>query len=170
MSEPHREHDTLKAIQNLQNEYPFATGLLIYCLIERMLKYFIRDEIKKAPSRLEENFCEKNKHKKDRALRKRLIRLTLESIVYKFKYKNDKEILKEIAERRNNYMHSNDLLEPVVEKNPKKRGEYHKKDLQQAIKDLKSIFDLLKEDYEIVIDHNGNLGDFRSRQYTHTNS
>src|SRR5262249_46616221 len=150
----------LNAIQNLQNTYPFATGLLIYCLIERMLKSFIRNEVKKDHPKLDKDFCDKLKHKKDNAVRKQLIRLNIARIAHKFTDANDKKILKEISGRRDKYMHSDDLLEPVVEKDQEKRSEIHKKYLQQAVKDLKDTFDILEEDYEVIIGHDGNICDF----------
>jgi hypothetical protein len=63
MSEPHQEHDTVSAIQKLQYEYPFATALLIYCLIERRLKYFVFGETKKARSKLKPRFLQRFKGK-----------------------------------------------------------------------------------------------------------
>ena len=39
----------------------------------------------------------------------------------------------------------------------------HKEKLRQALKDLKNIFDVIEDDYEIAIDETKNTWEFRPR-------
>lgn len=163
MTTRHREHDTVEAIQALQNDYPFATGLLIYCLIERMLKYFIIDEIYKPEPELKGKFCKKLKGLDANELQKKLISYTIKVIAGNFNKKCYQIIFKDIEKRRNDYMHSNDLLPPDVKTEKEKRSREHKTDLQRAIDDLKITLKILEDGYEIIIDCDKKIGDFRQR-------
>jgi hypothetical protein len=163
-----REYNTLEAIKSLQDKYPFATGLLIYCLIERMLKYFIISEIDNTQSILKVEFRHALKNSRDKGeeeLRRRL-ELTLEKIEQKFDKNSAQKIkyfIKEIAGRRNDYMHSNLLFPPKVEIDKEKRSDKHKIMLLQSIEDLKCTFDLLGDKYKVVTDGNGMISDFLLR-------
>jgi hypothetical protein len=163
-----REYNTLEAIKSLQDKYPFATGLLIYCLIERMLKYFIISEIDNTQSILKVEFRHALKNSRDKGeeeLRRRL-ELTLEKIEQKFDKNSAQKIkyfIKEIAGRRNDYMHSNLLFPLKVEIDKEKRSDKHKIMLLQSIEDLKCTFDLLGDKYKVVTDGNGMISDFLLR-------
>ena len=163
MSESHQEHDTVSAIQQLQDEYPFATALLIYCLIERRLKYFIYSETKKTQSKLKSSFLQPFKGKTDNELLEYLTDIYLRDIGKGFNSVSEKEEIVEIGRRSNGYMHSNFLISPAPSQNKEDRHMEHKEKLRQALKDLKNVFDIIEDDYEIAIDETKNTWEFRPR-------
>lgn len=169
MSEPHREHDTLEAIKRLQSKYPFATGLLIYCLIERMLKCFAIQEIDNAQSILCAKFRYSLREKRDKGQKQLLTRLKdlgINEIALKFdktKAEKEAEFFKSVSNRRNDYMHSNNLFPPKVKIDKKERSAEHKEHLHKAIQDLQLTFNYLRDEYEIIIDNNENFCELRQK-------
>jgi hypothetical protein len=165
MSARHQEHDTLDAIQELQDKYPFATALLIYCLIERIVKYFvIKERINPRPI-LDKSWCLSLKGMNDDDLYEHLINtnITFGRLARKFNSKVNRRTFKGIADRRNKYMHSKDLFPPLVNINTEKRSKIHKADLLKAIKDLKTTLNRLKDTHELEVDQNGKICGFHLR-------
>jgi len=173
MAESHREREshTLKAIQSLQDAYPFATGLLIYCLIERMLKNFIINEIDNDRSVLENKFHKKLKNipKEHKGKLRKQIMLTVGQMKNKFD-KNQKEghdlidFIKDIEKRRNVYMHSKDLFEPIIKGDYEERSKDQQRDTRKAVEDLKRAFDILGDKYELMIGSEENISCFQLRE------
>jgi len=165
MSERHREQDTLGAIQQLQYKYPFATALLIYCLIERMVKYFVIKERMNSRPILDKSWCLSLRSMSDIDLNEELTErnLTFGRLAHKFNSKAYKRTFKGIARRRNKYMHSKDLFPPFVNLKAEKRSKIHKADLLKAIKDLKTTLIKLKDIYELEIDQDGMICGFHQR-------
>jgi hypothetical protein len=75
----------------------------------------------------------------------------------------EKDEILEIGRRRNEYMHSNFLISPPPSQNKDDRHMGHKEKLRQALKDLKSIFDIIEDDYAIAIDATKDTWEFRPR-------
>ncbi len=156
---PHREERTLRAINDLKKDYPYAAGLLTYCLIERELKYFILSQRHQPAHKLNMNSKRAKKipsyeqKSDDVFIKEFLSNLTLDHI----KYIVTIFPIRPIARRRNNHMHSNDLIGSRVIPNDEKRQEKHRKDLERAIKDLKSVFNTISDEYKIIEDDNGVL-------------
>ena len=165
MSGRHQEHDTLDAIQELQNKYPFAAALLIYCLIERMIKYFVIKERMKLRRILDKSWCLSLRCISDIDLYKELTKpnLTFGSLARKFNSEVNKKTFIAMSVRRNKYMHSKDLFPPFVDINIEKRSKIHNADLLKAIKDLKTTLNRLKDTYELEIGQNGKICGFHPR-------
>jgi hypothetical protein len=61
------------------------------------------------------------------------------------------DFIRDIEKRRNNYMHSKDLFEPIVKRDYEERSKEQKSDTRKAVEDLKRAFDILRDKYELII-------------------
>jgi len=136
-----------------------------------MLKNFIINEIDNDKSVLEKKFQKKLKNipKEHKGKLRKQIMLTLGQMKSKFD-KNQKEgedlinFIKDIETRRNNYMHSKDLFEPIVKRDYEERSKEQKSDTRKAVEDLKRAFDILRDKYELIIGSEGNISCLQLRE------
>jgi len=166
VAEPHPEQGTIEAIQQLQSAYPFATTLLIYCLIERRVKYLVIEERKQPHAvLLDARWHGELRRQSDTEFIASLTSgwMGLGFIARRFADATHKATLGTIAQRRNTYMHANDLFPPVVELDREQRSQLHKTELRQAIQDLQRTLDILQDPYHVTIDHAGKIRDFHPR-------
>jgi hypothetical protein len=138
---PPREKNTINAINSLMRNYPFASSLLIYGLIEQELKFFLLYQRSSYPLRRVDNSVTIPKTNKQfshfsslsdsQFVRKCLHKCTLGTLERILRIKS-----RRISVRRNNLLHLNKYVQSEHKKPTKERLIIDKDRLRKAVKDL----------------------------------
>lgn len=146
-----KDRPTIDVINKIYNDYhyPVAASLLVYAIIERILKEYIIKH-RKNSSVLDYSYCKclhsgpislqkyYNYNSKD-FIKKFIKNITLgdaQKVVNKNKIKNK---VRDYATARNNLMHSNSYLLEENKKNKEKRTDINNKNYIEAIKHLEFV-------------------------------
>lgn len=138
---PPREKNTINAINSLMKDYPFASSLLIYALIEQELKFFLLYQRPSYPPRRVDNsvtipktnkqFSQFSSLPDSQFVRKCLHKCTLGTLERILRIKS-----RRISVRRNNLLHLNKYVQSEHKKNTEERIILDKDRLRKAVKDL----------------------------------
>lgn len=150
-----KEKSTIKAINDISTRnYPFAASLLIYAIIERILKEYIIEHRKnrvlldyafcKCPDEISlQKYC---RHKKQEFVKKFIKRITLGD-AQKIVVNNGK---RDYATARNDLMHSNSYLLEQKKYNKIKRHNINKQNYKTALSHLELAINTFS-DFKIVV-------------------